>query len=196
MRRAEAMAVLASVRDGEAIILGPGGACGELWTRGHRPPTIYNMELAYATPMSFGVALARPDIEVIAVEGDGSVLAGFPALVTIARLRPPNLVVLILDNGVYGSPTRTLNSTGTQHGASIAAIAVGCGLPEDQVIAVSSTDTLETALRRALGSPGPWLINAELIPDERDYGSPNPGLDLDVVESAIEFRRCLAHSPE
>lgn len=193
MRRAEVMATLAAVRDGQPVITGPGGASGALWAQGHTPPTIYNMEMGYAAPMCLGVALAVPDSRVVAVEGDGSLLAGSPALVTIARLAPPNLVVLAIDNGVYETIGDGTATTGTAHGASLAGIARASGLADDGVVEVSDTEGLRTALVRALHEPGPWVIVAAVDPlTGRDRDGPRPIPGLDIVESAVEFRLHLA----
>ena len=46
---------------------------------------------------------ARPSERVVALEGDGSALAGLGVLSTIGRYAPPNLVVVVFHNGVYAS---------------------------------------------------------------------------------------------
>lgn len=194
MRRADVLAVLAEVRTDQPVITGPGGASGELWSRGHRPPTIYNMELGYAAPMCLGVALARPDRTVVAVEGDGSLLAGAPALVTIARVAPPNLVVLTIDNGVYETVGDGTTTTGTSHGASLADLARASGIPARCVVTAADPDELRRALTTALSEPGPWVVVARTEPDRARTG-PRLLPGLDVVETAIEFRRHLAETP-
>lgn len=191
MRRAEVIAILAELRTDQPVITGPGGASGELWALGHRAPTIYNMELGYAAPMCLGVALARPDRRVIAVEGDGSLLAGSPALVTIARLAPANLIVLAIDNGSYETVGDGTTRTGTAYGASLAGLARASGLPGRGVVEAGDPGQLRAALSRALTEPGPWLVVAHAEPVTGARRGPRliPGLDL--VEAAIEFRRQL-----
>ena len=53
-------------------------------------------------------ALTRGEKTVV-VEGDGSLIMGLSVMSTIGHLGPENLVVLVLDNGVYlatgGQPT-------------------------------------------------------------------------------------------
>ena len=66
-------------------------------------------------PLAIGLGLAvgladRPRGErVVVVEGDGSLLMGFSTLATVGHLKPRNLVLVVLDNGVYlatgGQPT-------------------------------------------------------------------------------------------
>jgi phosphonopyruvate decarboxylase/sulfopyruvate decarboxylase subunit beta len=189
--------VLARLRTDQPVITGPGGASGELWACGHRAPTIYNMELGYAAPMCLGVALSTPGRRVVAVEGDGSLLAGAPALVTIAKVAPPNLVVLAIDNGVYETVGEGSTATGTSGpeggGACLAGLARASGIPAGQVVECADADQLRLALVRALAEPGPWVVVARTEPataDQRVRASPG----LDIVESAVEFRRHLAEA--
>jgi sulfopyruvate decarboxylase subunit beta len=54
-----------------------------------------------APAIGLGLALARPDLRVWVLDGDGSLMMNLGVLVTIAARRPPNLVHLVMDNGVY-----------------------------------------------------------------------------------------------
>lgn len=57
--------------------------------------------MGHATSYGLGIALAQARRRVIVCNGDGSMLMSLGSLVTIAAQAPPNLVVLIADNGVY-----------------------------------------------------------------------------------------------
>ena len=193
MNRREVVETFAAHRAGAPTITGPGATSGTLWSLGHEPATIYNMELGYATAMCLGVALAAPGERVFALEGDGSTIAGLATLTSIGRHRPPNLVVIVLDNGVYatgvGVGEGVTEETGSSHGTRISAVAVDCGIPADQVSEVDTVDAFEAVLARANAEPGPWLIVARI--DQSDAtGSPTrrrPGVD--VVESGSMFKR-------
>jgi phosphonopyruvate decarboxylase len=54
-------------------------------------------------PLALGLALARPDIRVIAIDGDGAALMRMGAFATVGAYGPPNLWHLLLDNGVHDS---------------------------------------------------------------------------------------------
>ncbi len=193
MNRRDVVEAFAAARAGAPAITGPGATSGTLWSLGHEPATIYNMELGYATAMCLGLALAVPEQRVFALEGDGSTIAGLATLTSIGRHRPPNLVVIVLDNGVFatgvGIGEGVTEETAASHGTRIAAVAVDCGIPADQVSEVDTVDEFAAALRRANAEPGPWLIVARI--DRSDAtGSPTrrrPGVD--VVESAVLFKR-------
>src|SRR5262245_16618445 len=57
--------------------------------------------MGHATSLGLGMALGRPDRRVIVCNGDGSMLMNLGSLVTITGQAPPNLVVLVFDNGAY-----------------------------------------------------------------------------------------------
>jgi sulfopyruvate decarboxylase subunit beta len=193
VNRREVVEAFVAVRAGAPAITGPGATSGTLWSFGHEPATIYNMELGYATAMCLGIALAAPDERVVALEGDGSIIAGLATLTSIGRYRPPNLVVIVLDNGVYatgvGVGEGVTEETAASHGTSIAMVAVDCGIPDDRVVTVEEVAGLGTALDRAMNEPGPWVIVARIDASDAT-GAPTrrrPGVD--VVESATLFKR-------
>ena len=57
--------------------------------------------MAFALPGALGVKLAKPDVKVLAVVGDGAFLMNSQEIETAVRERIP-LVVLIWEDGGYG----------------------------------------------------------------------------------------------
>lgn len=193
MKRRELIETFVGLRNGAPTITGPGATSGTLWSFGHEPATIYNMELGYAAAMCLGIALAAPTERVYALEGDGSMIAGLATFTSIARQRPPNLVLIILDNGIYatgvGLGPGVTEETASSHGTRLAAVAVSCGIPAGQVAEVETGEAFAAALARSIAEPGPWVIVARIDPSDAT-GSPTrlrPGVD--VVESAVMFKR-------
>jgi thiamine pyrophosphate-dependent acetolactate synthase large subunit-like protein len=193
VNRRDVIEAFAAVRNGAPAITGPGATSGTLWSHGHEPATIYNMELGYATAMCLGIALAAPDQRVFALEGDGSMIAGLATLTSIGRHRPANLVAIVLDNGVYatgvGFGPGVTEETAASHGTSLPNVAIACGVPADRVVTVDTLDACRAALQRSVAEPGPWVIVARIDASDAT-GSPTrrrPGVD--VVESAVLFKR-------
>jgi phosphonopyruvate decarboxylase len=52
-------------------------------------------------PYGLGLALAFPERRVIVIDGDGGLLMNLGCLVTVANARPPNLIHLNCNNGIY-----------------------------------------------------------------------------------------------
>ena len=70
MQRADLVSLFAELRTSEPVIVGPGTTSGALYQADHRAPTIYNMDMGYATAICLGLALAVPDEQVVALEGE------------------------------------------------------------------------------------------------------------------------------
>jgi thiamine pyrophosphate-dependent acetolactate synthase large subunit-like protein len=78
-----------------------------------------------AAMLGLGLALARPADRVLVVTGDGEMLMGLGSLATIAVQGPPNLAIVVLDNGAFGETG--MQESHTARTADLAAIAKGCG---------------------------------------------------------------------
>jgi thiamine pyrophosphate-dependent acetolactate synthase large subunit-like protein len=157
MNRVEAMDAVAKARGDAVVITGPGANSGLLYERADTPATIYNMDMGYATAVALGVALARPRRRVLAIEGEGSFFAGATVLSTIWRLKPANLVVVVLDNGVWGTGDGR-EPTATAFGLDLARLALVNGWDEKQVQSPAAADELGRLLSSALQGGGPHFI--------------------------------------
>ncbi|HEY8694716.1 MAG TPA: thiamine pyrophosphate-dependent enzyme [Chloroflexota bacterium] len=127
MNRIECVDVFARLRGDAIVIVSPGYTGHELATAKHNEATIYNMDMPYSSPMCLGIALARPDQRVVALEGDGSMLMALGSLTTIGRCKPANLAVIVFDNRVY---LTTGDGSVLTAGVDFAAIARAAGLDE------------------------------------------------------------------
>jgi thiamine pyrophosphate-dependent acetolactate synthase large subunit-like protein len=115
------------------------------------------MDMAYATAVALGMALAKPQRRVMSMEGDGSFYAGSTVLSTIWRTRPKNLVVLILDNGIWGTGDGK-EPTATAFGVDLAELARVNGWTAEHVHRASEPRELEACLSTALKTEGPHFI--------------------------------------
>lgn len=183
----DVVAAFARVRGDAAVVTGPGGLSGALYGVSPEPATIYNMEFGYATATAVGIALAVPSRRVVAIEGDGSMVAGSSVLATIARYRPSNLIVIVSDNGVFGTGTATIE-TATAHGADLAAVARSFGIPASSVIRPDSPDAVAEALARAMAEAGPWVIVVQVQLDASAASERRPRPGVDFVEASLRFQ--------
>ena len=187
MQRAELVSLFVELRTSEPVIVGPGLTSGALYQADDRPPTIYNMDMGYATAICLDLALAVPGERVVALEGDGSMLANLGVLSTIGRYAPANLVVVVLHNGVYGSCGDGRVETGAAT-TDLVGAARGCGIDSRKVVAVGTVEETRKALSAALTEPGPWIVVAAIEAPDRWPGTrPLPRHDL--VETALLFKR-------
>jgi acetolactate synthase I/II/III large subunit len=118
-------------------------------------------------PCALGAAIAAPERRVIAVQADGSAAYSLQALWSMAR-EQCNVTVILLSNRRYAildaelkraaSELRSKKLTDlAQPAIDWVSLAQGFGVPG---ISVSDTDSLTAALRHALATPGPYLIEA------------------------------------
>jgi thiamine pyrophosphate-dependent acetolactate synthase large subunit-like protein len=119
--------LVAKLKKEEAVVGGIGHTHFDLWAAGPRPQNFYMLgSMGLAAPIALGVAMAQPQRQVFALEGDGSLLMQLGALGTIAAVKPKNLAVIVWDNGAYqitgAQPTLTANTV------DLVAIAKGAGI--------------------------------------------------------------------
>ena len=57
--------------------------------------------MGQASSHALGLALGRPDKQVIVLDGDGSLLMNLGTLVTIANIAPTNFIHFVCENGTY-----------------------------------------------------------------------------------------------
>lgn len=188
------MQIVASQRGDAALIVGPGVNGGLLYEYCDQPATLYNMDMAYATPVGLGIALSRPQRKVLVVEGEGSFFAGSTALSTIWRMRPKNLTVVITDNGVWGTGDGREPSA-TACGTDLAALAVAAGWDSRHVHTCDQQTDLRKKLGEALEGNGPHLIVCKNDPAKDEYlqsssGRPRPMRH--ILECAVLMRRDLS----
>ncbi|MCK1278197.1 hypothetical protein IVB46_23545 [Bradyrhizobium sp. 61] len=159
--------LIARLKHEEAVIGGIGNTNFDLWAAGHRPQNFYMLgSMGLAFPIALGVALAQPDRRVLALEGDGSLLMQLGALATIAALKPKNLIMIVMDNGIYqitgAQPTPAAGV------ADIVAIATGSGLANSAWAA--DEEDFERLVDEAMSASEPSLI-AVRIDDKPGVGT-------------------------
>ena len=147
--------LIARLKHEEAVIGGIGNTNFDLWAAGHRPQNFYMLgSMGLAFPIALGVALAQPDRRVFALEGDGSLLMQLGALATIAALKPKNLIMIVMDNGIYqitgAQPTPAAGV------ADIVAIATGSGLANS--VWAADEEDFERLVDEAMSASEPSLI--------------------------------------
>src|ERR1700744_3758925 len=76
------------------------------------------------TPFALGLAMSRPDLHVVAVDGDGAALMRMGAFATLGAYGPANLTHVLLDNGAHDS---TGGQATVSQQVSFAGVAAACG---------------------------------------------------------------------
>jgi|SRR6202165_4466986 len=151
--------LVSKLKSEEAVIGGIGNTNFDLWAAGHRPQNFYMLgSMGLAFPIALGVALAQPARRIFALEGDGSLLMQMGCLSTIAALKPKNLTMIVMDNGVYQITGAQPTPAATV--ADIVAIAIGCGLSNSAWAA--DEEDFDRLIDQSLAATGPMLIGVRI----------------------------------
>ena len=125
-RAAALREMVARTREGESVLLASTGFCGrELYAVADRANHLYMVgSMGCVTPLALGLALARPDLKVIALDGDGAALMRLGALATVGASAPRNFWHLLLDNSAHESTGAQATVSAT---VAFADVAAACG---------------------------------------------------------------------
>lgn len=183
MIRIDAIRALLQVLNSQPVLANLGTNTYDLFAAGDRPENFYMWgAMGSVSSVGLGLALARPDLRVIVLDGDGSLLMNLGSLATISTLRPANLVHIVLDNRIY--ETTGGQATHTAKGVNLAAIARGAGL--SQVREVRDLPSFANAAEAALREAGPWFIVASVEPTASTARIPRrPVYDKDRFMNSI-----------
>jgi len=173
LRREEALERILDLA-GDALVIATTGKTSrelfELRSRRHEPQrdflTVGGM--GHASSIALGVALARPERDVICLDGDGAVLMHMGALATIGQQRPGNLVHVLLNNAshesVGGQPT-------VADRIDFEALAIGCGY--GSFLRAADAAGLRDAWHAMARMPRPVLLQIDIATGSRqDLGRP------------------------
>lgn len=125
MIRSEVLKNLIPIISDQLVVSNIGLPSQELHMLDDQPSNFYMLgTMGLASSIGLGLALAQ-SAKVIAIDGDGSVLTNFGTLPTIANNIADNFILLIIDNGSYGSTGDQPTYAGRK--TSLAKVAEACG---------------------------------------------------------------------
>ena len=125
--RRQVVSTLLADRKDALVVAGLGASTYDLAAAGDNPRNLYLWgAMGGALMIGLGLALAQPKRRVAVITGDGEMLMGLGALATIGIQRPPNLALIVFDNGVYGETG--MQPSHTQGGVDLIGVARACGL--------------------------------------------------------------------
>jgi len=188
MTRATATRVLAERLTSEVVVSNLGQATLDLQRLGDRGLNCYTFgAMGQCSSIGLGIALARPDVRVICLDGDGSLLMNLGSLCTIATTAPKNYALVIWDNEVH--QTTGGQPTATAFRSSLVGIAKGAGI--EKVLEPKDEDELRRACDRILTEDGPFVVSVKV-----EKGRAEGTLDRDVIGYKLRFMKALSALPQ
>ncbi|MFM1652438.1 phosphonopyruvate decarboxylase [Brevibacillus sp. B_LB10_24] len=157
--RREALAVIHALKGSRTVLLATTGKTGrELYEIEDADNHLYMVgSMGCISSLGLGLALTRRDLDIVVIDGDGSLLMRMGSLATNGYYGPPNMLHILLDNNAH-------DSTGGQRTVSnqtdFAAIAAACSYETSAY--VHSLKELEDAIKEWKQSRGLTFLHLRI----------------------------------
>jgi phosphonopyruvate decarboxylase len=185
-RRQMLGALQMALKPDDAVIATTGYTGRELFALEDRPCQLYMVgSMGCAATLGLGLALARPDKRVVVIDGDGAALMRLGAFATLGTERPPNLLHVLLDNGMHES---TGGQATVSRNVDFSAVALAAGYP--RALAAGDPDELREFVDWR--APGLRFVHVPIRPGVPD-SLPRPKMPPEAV--AARFRAHLGPRP-
>lgn len=170
------------------VVTGLGSASYDVFAAGDRPGNYYLWgAMGGAAPLALGLALAQPSKSVVCVTGDGEQLMGIGSLGSIAAKQPPNLTIVVLDNGHFGETG--MQKSHTSLGTELVAVAKGFGIAD--AFEVDSVERCGEIAELVLARRGTTFVRVAIQANEPPRAL--PPRDGSFIKN--RFREALGFAP-
>ena len=147
-----------SVTSNDALIATTGKIGRELFASGDNDSQFYVIgSMGCASGIGLGIQLAKPDQNVVVLDGDGAALMKMGTFATIGYTKPSNFIHIVIDNESY-------ESTGGQYTVSSSVdfsnIASSCGY--NTCCFANTEEDIVKSIRNAKNFSGPSLIHIKV----------------------------------
>ncbi|MCY4259019.1 MAG: sulfopyruvate decarboxylase subunit beta [Rhodobacteraceae bacterium] len=182
MIRNELLRTLLPLLRNHLVVCNIGAPSQELHALDDQDSNFYMLgTMGLCSSIGFGLALVQ-EKTVVAIDGDGSVLTNLGTLSTIGNHRADNFILLVVDNGSYGSTGDQPTYTGGR--TRLAAVARACGC--DNVIEAPAAET-PAALSLAIKEHRQTVIIAKCDSGNVDV----PVIPLDPITIIERFKSTI-----
>lgn len=179
---------IAAEEIGDALVISTVGGAAAEWNS-IRPGdgNLRCRTLGLVSSIAMGLALALPNRRIVGLDGDGALLMNACGLPTLAWQNPPNLTLLVFDNGIYEASG--LRRTATSAGTDLMAMAKAAGVKNASW--ASSLDDFRRLLREAKDRHALSMIG---VKSEAGVGyfktwQQLPSFEYNEVENLYRFMR-------
>jgi len=162
-RRAAMATLLANRPNNLFVVPGLGSCTWDAFAAGDDDRNFYLWgAMGGAAMIGLGLALAKPNLRVAVITGDGEMLMGLGSLATIGVQRPKNLAIVVFDNGLYGETG--MQASHTQSVVDLLAVARGCGI--ERVLEVEDEAGLGELAGLLATSDRTLFARVRILPDD------------------------------
>ena len=175
MLREEALDIILENLDENAVVVSTTGKTSreifeirERKGQAHEQDFLTVGSMGHCSSIAMGIALAKPNREVVCIDGDGAMLMHLGSLTSIASLNPKNFHHMLMNNEVH-------ESVGGQDTAAknvdLSAIVAAVGI--SNIFKAETLDELKTCITDFMAAAGPAFLEVKIRPGSRgDLGRP------------------------
>jgi hypothetical protein len=124
-----------------------------------------------AAGLGLGIALARPDVPVVVIDGDSSLLMELGSLATVAHNRPKRYLHIVANNGVQFNGITNLPAV-SEPTVDFAAMALAAGYT--RAVRIDNYPAWVAALPELMAAEGATLVDLAVRADVRLIGAQRP----------------------
>jgi thiamine pyrophosphate-dependent acetolactate synthase large subunit-like protein len=187
MKRHDCLKIVGEEIGDALVITTVGGAAAEWNSIRPGDGSLRCRTLGLVSSIAMGLALALPNRRILGLDGDGALLMNACGLPTLAWQSPPNLTLLVFDNGIYEASG--LRRTATSAGTDLMAMARGAGVKNAEWAA--SLDEFRSMLRDGLGKQSLSMIGVKTDAgvDYFKTWQQLPAFEYSEIENLYRFMR-------
>ncbi len=185
-RRGVVGSLLADRKDA-VVIGGLGASTYDIAAAGDHDRNLYLWgAMGGAVMIGLGVALAKPELPVVVITGDGEMLMGMGSLATVALQKPANLTIVVLDNEVYGETGGQASHTGAA--VDLVGVARSCGIADSRAMTtMSEVAAYAPVLQNVSSGPRFASVKIDSAEAERVLAGRDGSLTLTRLRGALGF---------
>ncbi|MCE9565335.1 MAG: hypothetical protein K8U57_25150 [Planctomycetes bacterium] len=181
MTHREALEVLAKHRREHVVVTTMGSVA--IWPQLSNTPRDFHYlpsSMGQGVPLALGLCLAKPELPVVVLVGDGGLLMNLGCLVTATQFPVP-LTVVLIDNGLYevtgGQPVVNASRT------DFAQIATGAGF--SRVYSCDSREAWDAVAAEAITGAAPAFVWLKV---QGEHGKPTPSAPRPMAEQITRLQ--------
>ncbi|WII37847.1 phosphonopyruvate decarboxylase [Paenibacillus thiaminolyticus] len=180
--RREALAVINSLKDRDTVQLATTGKTGrELYEIEDASNNLYMVgSMGCIGSFGLGLALSQPGKNIVAIDGDGSLLMRMGSLATNGYYSPNNMIHILLDNNAHES---TGGQSTVSHNIDFVNIAASCGYTKS--IHVHNLDELKACLQEWKKTKGLTFLYMKISNQSKDRLA-RPGIKPYEVKERLQ----------
>jgi len=189
LKRRDAIATLMAHRPKDMFVVpGLGSTTYDMASLGEKDSDFYLWgAMGGAAMIGLGLALAKPNLKVAVITGDGEMLMGMGSLATVGLQKPANLTIVVLDNEAYGETGGQVSHTASA--ADLVGVAKACGISDTRAMTtMAEVEAFAPSLQDVSSGPRFASVKIDGANLERVLSSRDANYIVNRIRGALGFQ--------